>query len=268
MVFFLKTCLPYILQYRFKCLSKIKRKTTIKNQHYLHLASALLLCIYSVSSHSAFMVTQTSFGVDLNRPATEDTTLINQSNRPVRVRVDFEKPQWAKDKYYLGDQLVAYPKIVVIPPKGKIQVKIAPRINKELADGEYVALLVFKEMPPRNSTDQVTMLMNLGVPYYGRKGKLETAMDFDNLHIVKIEDGYQLQGTGQNNGNFSYSLNIGMKFYQNKELLKEQSFKQGFHREHPVELKESIVMAKHADYVEIVFANENIKFTQGFSFEL
>jgi hypothetical protein len=93
-------------------------------------------------------------------------------------------------------------------------------------------------------------------------------MDFDNLHIVKIEDGYQLQGTGQNNGNFSYSLNIDMKFYQNKELLKEQSFKQGFHREHSVELKESIVMAKHADYVEIVFANENIKFTQGFSFEL
>jgi P pilus assembly chaperone PapD len=214
------------------------------------------------------MVTQTSFGVDLDKPLTEDTTLINQSNKPVRVRVDFEKPKWAKDEYYLGDQLVAYPRIVMIPPNGKIQVKIAPRINKELADGEYVALLVFKEMPPRNSPEQVTMLMNLGVPYYGRKGKLETAMDFDNMHIAKIEDGYQLQGAAQNNGNFSYSLNVGMKFYQNKELLKEQSFKQGFHREHPVELKKSIAMVQDADYVEIVFANESIKFSQGFSFEL
>ena len=48
----------------------------------------------------------------------------------------------------LGDQLVAYPKIVMIPPKGKIQVKIAPRIKKDLEDGEYVALLMLKEMPP------------------------------------------------------------------------------------------------------------------------
>ena len=171
---------------------KLKGIAAVKMKNYLHLAITLLLCTYSVSSFSAFMVTQTSFGVDLDQPVTQDTTLINQSNRPVRVRVDFEKPQWAKDKYYLGDQLVAYPKIVVIPPKGKIQVKIAPRINKELADGEYVALLVFKEMPPRNSTDQVTMLMNLGVPYYGRKGKLETAMNFDNLRMAKIEPGYPL----------------------------------------------------------------------------
>ena len=136
-----------------------------------------LLSIYSTSSFSAFMVTQTSFGVNLEQPVTQNTTLINQSSKPVRVRVNFEKPQWAKDKYYLGDQLVAYPKIIVIPPKGKVQVKIAPRIKKELADGEYVALLVFKELPARNSNAQVTMLMNIGVPYYGRKGKLETDMN-------------------------------------------------------------------------------------------
>jgi P pilus assembly chaperone PapD len=206
--------------------------------------------------------------VDLNKPVTEDITLINQSDKSVRVRVDFAKPQWAKDEYYLGKQLVAYPRIVMIPPNGRIQVKIAPRINKELADGEYAALLVFKEMPPRNSTDQVTMLMNIGVPYYGRKGKLETDMDFNNLEIIKTKAGYQLQGAAQNKGNFSYSLNINMKFYQNKKLQQEHSFKQGFYREHPVELRKSIVMAKNADYVEVVFANESIRFSQGFSFAL
>ena len=214
------------------------------------------------------MVTQTSFGVDLDRPATEDTTLINQSNKPVRVRVDFEKPQWAKDKYYLGDQLVAYPKIVVIPPKGKVQVKIAPRINKELADGEYVALLVFKELPSRNSDAQVTMLMNLGVPYYGRKGELETAMNFDNLRMEKIETGYQLLGEAQNNGNFSYSLNIDIKLYQYEKLIKQQSFKQGFYRENLVELDKSMPVNTDADYVEIIFANEKLGFSKGFSFIL
>ena len=214
------------------------------------------------------MVTQTSFGVDLDRPVTQDTTLINQSNKAVRVRVDFEKPKWAKDEYYLGDQLVAYPKIVVIPPKGKIQVKIAPRIKKELADGEYVALLVFKELPPRNSDVQVTMLMNLGVPYYGRKGELETAMNFDNLRIAKIENGYQLLGAAQNNGNFSYPLNINIKFYQNEKVLKEETFKQGFYREHLVELNKSIVMNAVADRVEIVFANEKLDFLQRFGFPL
>ena len=235
---------------------------------YLQLVTALLLCAYSISGYSAFSVTRTSFGVNLDKPVTKETTLINSGDKPVRVRVDFAKPQWAKDQYYLGDQLVAYPKIVIIPPKGKIQVKIAPRIKKNLQDGEYVALLVFKELPPRKDKGQVTMLMNIGVPYYGRKGKLETGMDFENLRMVKIENGYQLQGALTNSGNFSYPLNIVVKFYQNKKLLKEESFKQGVYREHLVELKKPMVMEADADYAQVLFANEKHNFSQGFSFEL
>jgi P pilus assembly chaperone PapD len=221
-----------------------------------------------MASDGAFMVTQTSLGVDLNRPVTQDTTLINQSDKPVRVRVDFAKPQWAKDKYYLGDQLVAYPKIVLIPAKGQIQVRIAPRIKTDLPDGEYVALLVFKELPPRKSKDQVTMLMHIGIPYYGRKGKLETGMNFDDLRMVKIDENYQLQGAITNKGNFSYSLNVIVKFYQNKKLLKEQSFKQGFYREHLVELNKSMIFDGNADYVEVAFVNEKLKFSKGFTFVL
>lgn len=91
---------------------KKERKTMKK---YFKLLTTILFAACTISSYGAFMVTQTSFGVDLAKPVTEDTTLINQGNKPVRVRVDFEKPQWAKDEYYLGDQLVAYPRIVVIP---------------------------------------------------------------------------------------------------------------------------------------------------------
>jgi hypothetical protein len=132
----------------------------------------------------------------------------------------------------------------------------------------------------------VTMLMNIGIPYYARKGKLETAMNFENLRMVKVEEGqegeegqeveegqeegYQLKGELLNNGNFSYSLNIGVKFYQDQKLIQEENFKQGFYREHPVELNKSMVMNSDldADYVEIVFANEKLKFLKGFSFAL
>lgn len=235
---------------------------------HFKLLIAIFFVAYAASSHSAFMVTQTSFGVDLAKPVTEDTTLINQGDKPVRVRVNFEKPQWTKEEYYLGDQLVVYPKIVVIPPKGKIQVKIAPRIKKELEDGEYVALLAFKELPPRNTGNQVTMLMNIGVPYYGRKGKLQTGMDFENLRIDKTEDGYELLGLGKNTGNFSYSLSIGLKLYRNKKLIAEETFKQGFHRERLVQLKKAIPLDAKADYAEVVFENEKLNFSEGFKFEL
>ena len=86
--------------------------------------------------------------------------------------------------------------------------------------------------------------------------------------MVKIEQGYQLQGSAQNNGNFSYPLNINVKFYQNKKLLKEESFKQGFYREYLVELNKSMLVNTDADYVEIVFANEKLDFSKGFSFPL
>lgn len=229
---------------------------------------AISLAVCSASSLAAFSVTRTSFGVNLDQPVTKETTLINQGNKPVRVRVDFEKPPWAKDEYYLGDELVAYPKIVMIPPKGKIQVKIAPRIKKDLQDGEYVALLVFKEMPSRSSKAQVTMLMNIGVPYYGRKGALETGLDFDGLRVEKTEAGYDLLGTAKNTGNFSYSLEIDLKFYNNKNLIKEQSFKQGFYRAHMFELKKSTEMDVKADRVQVVFANTKLPFSKKFDFEL
>ncbi|MFT6926658.1 MAG: P pilus assembly chaperone PapD [Psychromonas sp.] len=248
--------------------NKLKGSDSVNMKKYVKAFIALSLAVFSVSSFAAFSVTRTSFGVNLDHPVTKETTLINSGNKPVRVRVDFEKPAWAKDEYYLGDQLVAYPKIVVIPPKGKIQVKIAPRIKKELQDGEYAALLVFKEMPPRNSKSQVTMLMNLGVPYYGRKGKLETGVDFDALRVVKTDTGYDLLGTAKNTGNFSYSLEIGVKFYNNNKLIKEQSFKQGFYREHSFELKKSIEMDVKADTVQVVFVNKQLPFSEAFDFEL
>ena len=235
---------------------------------HFKLLTTILFAASTISSYSAFMVTQTSFGVDLARPVTEDTTLINQGNKPVRVRVDFEKPNWTKDEYYLGDQLVAYPKIVVIPPKGKIEVKIAPRIKKDLEDGEYVAFLMFKEMPPRNTDNQVTMLMNIGVPYYGRKGKLLTGIDFKDLKVEKNEKGYELLGTGKNIGNFSYNISVGVKLYKNKKLIAEETFKQGFHRDALVKLKKSISLDAKADYAEVIFENEKVNFSKGFTFDL
>jgi P pilus assembly chaperone PapD len=183
------------------------------------------------------------------------------------VRVDFEKPHWAKDKYYLGDQLVAYPKIATIPPKGKVQVKIAPRIKNELDDGEYVAVLMFKELQSQNNKGQVSMLMNIGVPYYGRKGKLKTGVYFENIRLEKTTDGYELLGKAENTGNFSYSLNVNLKFYKNKKLIKEESFKQGFYRDNLVELKKSIQMNTESDHAEVIFENIKFNFSKGFRFD-
>ena len=59
-----------------------------------------------------------------------------------------------------------------------------------------------------------------------------------------------------------------VKFYQNKKLLKEQSFKQGFYREHLVKLNKSMILDGDADYAEVAFVNEKLKFSKGFSFVL
>lgn len=245
----------------------IEREREMKKK--LKLFITMLFTVCSISSYSAFMVTQTSIGVNLSKPVTEDTTLINQGDRPVRVKVDFDKPKWVKDEYYLGDQLVAYPKIVIIPPKGSIQVKVAPRIKKDLEDGEYVALLMFKELPPRNNATQVTMLMNIGVPYYGRKGQLKAGMDFETLRVEKTEGGYELLGQVKNTGNFSYNLNIDLKFYKGNKQIKNMAFKQGFHRERVVEVKKIIPLDDtDVDYVEVVFENRKYDYSKKFRFEL
>lgn len=235
---------------------------------YFKLFAAIVFVVRVITSYSAFMVTQTSFGVDLNRPVTEDTTLINQGNKPVRVKVDFEKPNWLNKEYYLGDQLVVYPKIVTIPPKGKIQIKVAPRIKKNLEDGEYAALIVFKELPSRNNKGQLTMLMNVGVPYYGRKGELQVGMKLETFRIIKKSGGYEFLGKGKNVGNFSYNLNIIIKFYKNKKLVGEKNLKQGFYRGGILDIKKFISLDIKADYAEVIFENNKYDFSKILTFEL
>lgn len=189
-------------------------------------------------SFSSYVVTKKTLGVDLKKPLTKTTTLVNTGIKPTRIMVTFEKPLWAKEDFYLGNDLIAYPRMVVIPPKGKVIIKIAPRIKTQLKDGEYSAILMFKEMPIKNITNGVSILQNIGIPYYGRYGKLTKKIELDKVSLDEINHSKKLTGTISNLGNHSYYIigNLYDKF--NGKIL--FTFKKPLYRGTNLNLDEGI----------------------------
>ncbi|MGB6129739.1 MAG: hypothetical protein WBG30_13420, partial [Psychrilyobacter sp.] len=98
---------------------------------------------------------------------------------------------------YMGDWIIAYPKIIILKPKGKKIVRMAARLPKGLGDGEYRSELVFEEQPIQsyNNKDKdserlsggVTVLHTLISTVYGYNGELEYNGNFGDFKLITDE---------------------------------------------------------------------------------
>lgn len=123
-------------------------------------------------------IAPTNFQLDLNKPQTREVTILNNTDKPMRVEVFPEKPEDLKDEGYIGESIRIYPKIVNIKAFGRQVVKFAVRTPGDLPSGNYRSYLVFKELPSKPSESEnrenkpqlnITMLTELAITIYGKK---------------------------------------------------------------------------------------------------
>lgn len=112
------------------------------------LATSLLFFILGVMSYSLnFTVYPTRFEVDSKRVTTEEMTIVNNTNGPLRVEIYPEGDIEFGEEYNLNSNIKLFPKAVAVKPGGKQAVRFRVKPDAKMKDGEYRSYITFKEIP-------------------------------------------------------------------------------------------------------------------------
>lgn len=80
---------------------------------------------------------------------TEEVTVFNRTNEFVRYKISFEKPKGLKEKYYIGEKLMIYPRVISLKPKGHQVIRLRLKTPIKAEENDYVAKLCFDELTPK-----------------------------------------------------------------------------------------------------------------------
>lgn len=91
--------------------------------------------------------------MDVRKPVTKEITVINMTNEFVRYKVSLEKPEKLKEEYYIGEDLIIYPRVISLKPKGTqvIRLRLKNPIDSEGID--YASKICFNELVPEKKNN-------------------------------------------------------------------------------------------------------------------
>ncbi|WP_163469998.1 molecular chaperone [Fusobacterium sp. IOR10] len=165
-----------------------------------------------------FSVAPTRFEVSLNKIATNEVILMNNTAEPMRVSTFLEAPE-DYGKYNLNDNIKLYPKLVSIKPGGRQIVRFRVKPSSNMEPGEYKSYIVFKEKEGQvkkvatnveESTGvgvQIKMLAEIGISIYGTYGEQIVKGSLSNFSVKLANDNNVIMGCDVvSNGNASLKL--------------------------------------------------------------
>ena len=213
----------------------------------------------------------TRFVFSIDRPATNELTLMNRSTQPARAEIEIASATGQPEEHYMGKWTVVYPPVVSIPPQQRRTVRFSVRPPANLKDGEYRAMLLVKNMPqtirtnkPGAEPDSVSVgipfSLTLGISLDGKFGKIEHKGQIDKVTIEKNNDSVLVKGVFINKGNAHLKMNFQTNIYNAKgnkqnehksQLVVQRASEKAF--EHKIEL----ATAMESGEIEIIFSHED-----------
>lgn len=175
----------------------------------------LTMLTLSIMSYAAnFSVAPTRFELDINKTATNEVYVINNTSKPLRIETYFEEDKEFGEKYNLNSNIAVFPKTVAIKPGAKQVVRFRVKPGKDLEDGEHKSYIVFREVPPEiktegekrnngNSTTNISILTELGISIYGHIGEENLKGNLENVKVSYKNKVLTLLGTAVSEGNTS-----------------------------------------------------------------
>ncbi len=173
----------------------------------------IMLIITALSYGFNFSVAPTSFELDLNKTATSEIYIFNNTSQPLRIETYFEEDKDFGAEYNLNKNIAVFPKTVALKPGGKQTVRFRVRPGKDLKDGEYKSYIFFKELPHeikskakeenKGGGANVTILTELGISVYGHIGEEIVKGSLNNVKATYQKKNLILEGDTFSEGNTS-----------------------------------------------------------------
>ncbi|MDP0489020.1 MAG: molecular chaperone [Fusobacterium sp. JB021] len=174
-----------------------------------------------------FSVAPTRFEVSLDKIATNEVILMNNTAEPMRVSTFLEAPE-GYGKYNLNKNIKLYPKMVSIKPGGRQIVRFRVKPSPNMEPGEYKSYIVFKEKEGEikkvetnieESTGigvQLKMLAEIGISIYGTYGEQIVKGSLSNFTVKLADEDNVIMGCDLvSKGNASLKLSRKLEILNN-----------------------------------------------------
>lgn len=138
---------------------------------------SILFMVVNLTSFSLIKVSMDPYylDIDVSKPVTSEITITNSTDKFVRYRLSFKKPEGLGDKYYIGEEMQLYPRVISLPPNDSKKVRV--RLKKVISSQgrEFIAMINFEElkgedeMPTvisEDSTVQMSANISVDMNYY------------------------------------------------------------------------------------------------------
>lgn len=191
----------------------------MKKLFFIILLSNLSLLSYSLN----FSVAPTGFSMMLNKPSTQEITILNNTTEPLRLEATFQSDSAFGEKYNLNSNSTIFPKTISLKPAGKQTVRFRVNPDSKMQEGEYKSLLTFTEVPGeiktvpgQNSSQSVSsdlkMITEISISVYGYQGTLTHKGTLSDIKLAYNGNSATISASSFSEGNtslkFSYNLKV------------------------------------------------------------
>lgn len=192
----------------------------------------LIIFITSTCSYAAnFSVAPTRFEINIDKVATNEVYVLNNTSQPLRIETYFESDVEFGKKYNLNSSIAVFPKVIAIKPGAKQVVRFRVKPGKDLEAGEYKSYIVFREVPPeikstsertktQNAATNVAILTELGISIYGHFGEEIIKGSLENFKVTYKDKILNMWGTSTSEGNTSLKFRFEIEDKKGNILAK------------------------------------------------
>lgn len=187
----------------------------------------LLIILYNTALGLNFLVAPTSFQLDLEKNQTNEVYLINNTSEPLRIEVITETPK-SYEKSNFNDRIVIFPKVFSIKPGAKQTVRFKIKVDKNMENGEYKSLLVFREKKNKvkfennkntNFSTNLSFITEVAIGLTGNIGEKIVDIKIIEREINYKEGVITINTDVISNGNSSEKLVYSIKNEKGEEIL-------------------------------------------------
>lgn len=166
-------------------------------------------------------ISPTGFILPLDRGQNREITLTNNSTESMRVEIAVEQPGDYKKENSMNEEIKIYPRVLTMPGNSTKTIRFSAKLPGEAKDGQYKALIVFKEIPdnPTMVAQQqgeisvnMAMYSEVAIPVYGEKGKLVFEGKIKEIKVQKFSDKIALTAKVSGEGNTTIRPNYKVEY--------------------------------------------------------
>lgn len=176
---------------------------------------------FSITAWSLnFSIAPTKFEADLSKTTNHEAYLINNTSKPLRIKVYTETPK-SYENYNLNENITIFPKMISIKPGAKQEIRFRVKPSENMEDGEYRSFLVFKEMPgeiKKETADKTEELITdlkvvteVAVNVFGEIGNIETAGEIKKFNSYYKGGLLYMNAEVLSKGNTALKINYTIK---------------------------------------------------------